>query len=198
MSAAILHDMPALQPPDPPLTDGIVALRGLRSEDATQLVDALRDPDIVRWTRVPADYSHTDFQAYIDVVEQHLAGGESLSLLIVDASDHDRVLGSCGLHEIASGRPDIGYWVARDARGRGVAPRAARLMREYAATALGLQRIEVLVHPDNSASQRAAEKAGFHRTGEYRPSPRRDPQERSDDLVVFAWPDDAGAGGGAG
>jgi RimJ/RimL family protein N-acetyltransferase len=190
--------MPPLQPPDPPLTDGVVALRAHRPEDADQLVAALRDPDIVRWTRVPADYSYADFHDYLSAVEEHLAQGESLSLLVVDADDHDRVLGSCGLHGLTSGRPDIGYWVARDARGRGVAPRAARLLRDHAVEVLGLPRVEVLVHPDNTASQRAAEKAGFHRTGEYRPSPRRDPDERSDDLVVFAWPDDGGAGAGAG
>jgi RimJ/RimL family protein N-acetyltransferase len=190
--------VPPLKPPDPPLTDGVVALRGYRPEDADQLVAILRDPDIVRWTRVPADYSHADFEAYLGVVADHLDAGEALSLLVVDADDHDRVLGSCGLHELASGRPDIGYWVAKEARGRGVAPRATRLLRDYAAQTLGLPHIEVLVHPDNASSQRAAEKAGFHRTGEYRPSPRRGPSERGDDLVVFGWPDDTGAGAGAG
>ena len=118
-------------------------------------------------------------------------------MAVVDAADHDRVLGSCGLHELASGRADIGYWVARDARGRGIAPRAARLLRDYAIEVLGLPRVEVLVHPENTASQRAAQKAGFHRTGEYRPSPRNDDPGRAD-LVVFAWPDDGGAGAGAG
>lgn len=190
--------MPAVQLPDPPLTDGVVALRPHRPEDADQLVGILRDPDIVRWTRVPADYTRADFEAYLGAVAEHLRDGEALSLLVVDAEDDTRILGSCGLHELASGRPDIGYWVARDARGRGVAPRAARLLRDYGIDVLGLPRIEVLVHPDNTASQRAAEKAGFHRTGEYRPSPRRDAAERSADLVVFAYPDDAGAGGGAG
>jgi RimJ/RimL family protein N-acetyltransferase len=189
--------MPALEPPDPPLTDGVVALRGMRPEDADQVVAALRDPDIVRWTRVPEDYTHADYEDYMALSAEQRAAGEALSLLVVDAADHGRVLGSCGLHEIGSGRPDIGYWVARDARGRGVAPRAARLMRDHAIDGLGLGRVEVLVHPENEPSQRAAEKAGFHRTGEYRPSPRNDGPGRPA-LVVFAWPDDGGAGGGAG
>ena len=190
--------MPAVEPPDPPLSDGVVALRGYRPEDADELVSHLDDPDIVRWTRVPADYSHRDFEDFTRLREQQMRDGEALSLLIVDAQDRTVVLGSCGLHGIDTPRPDIGYWVARGARGRGVAPRAARLLREHAVTALGLPRVEVLVHPDNTSSQRAAEKAGFHRTGEYRRSPRRDPEEHSDDLVVFAWPEDAGAGAGAG
>jgi RimJ/RimL family protein N-acetyltransferase len=190
--------MPPLQAPDPPLTDGVVALRGWRPEDADQCVRALDDPDIVRWTRVPADYTHDDYAAFLEHSAAQRASGQGLSLLVVDAADHDRVLGSAGLHELPSGRPDIGYWVARDARGRGVAARAARLLRDWAVDVLGAQRVEVLVHPDNTASQRVAVKAGFHRTGEYRPSPRRDPREDPADLVVFAWPEDGGAGAGAG
>ena len=190
--------MPALEPPDPPLTDGVVALRGLRADDADQLVAALDDPDIVQWTRVPPDYSHADFEAFLAGNAASAAAGEGLSLVVVDAGDHGRVLGSAGLHELGSGRPDIGYWVARGSRGQGVAPRAAVLLREWAVRTLGLECVEVLVDPDNAPSQRVAIKAGFHRTGEYRPSPRRDPADARPDLVVFAWPDDGGAGGGAG
>ncbi len=190
--------MPPLQPPDPPLTDGVVALRGWRADDADRCVTALDDPDIVRWTRVPAGYTHEDYAAFLERSSAERAAGEALSLLVVDAEDHDRILGSAGLHQLTSGRPDIGYWVARDARGRGVAPRAARLLRDWAVEVLGLRRVEVLVHPENTSSQRVALKAGFHRTGEYRPSPRRDPAEDPPDLVVFAWPDDGGAGAGAG
>jgi RimJ/RimL family protein N-acetyltransferase len=180
--------MRALEPPHPPLTDGVVALRGLRPTDADQVVAALRDPDIVRWTRVPADYTHDDFEAYLRHSAETAAAGTSLSLLIVDADDHGRVLGSCGLHELGSARPDIGYWVARGSRGQGVAPRAATLMREHAAATLGLSLIEVLVHPDNVPSQRVAEKAGFVRTGERRPSPRRDEHEPQPELLVFQFP----------
>ena len=190
--------MPPLQAPDPPLTDGVVALRGWRPEDAGQCVAALDDPDIVRWTRVPAGYTHEDYVAFLERSAAQRAAGEGLSLLVVDAADHERILGSAGLHELTSGRPDIGYWVARDARGGGVAARAARLLRDWAVDALGVRRVEVLVHPDNTASQRVAVKAGFHRTGEYRPSPRRAPEEGPPDLVVFAWPEDGGAGAGAG
>jgi RimJ/RimL family protein N-acetyltransferase len=198
MRAAILHDMPSLSPPDPPLTDGVVALRHYGAGDADQLVRALDDPDIVRWTRVPAGYTHADFEAFLERNAASAAAGAGVSLAVVDAGDHEHLLGSAGLHELATGRPDIGYWVARGARGRGVAPRAARLLREWAVSALDVPRIEVLVHPDNAPSQRVAVKAGFHRTGEYRPSPRRDPADHPPDLVVFAWPEDAGAGAGAG
>ena len=54
------------------------------------------------------------------------------------------------------------------------------------------------MHPENAPSQRVAAKAGFHRTGEYRPSPRVNRAGDPPELVVFAWPEDGGAGAGAG
>lgn len=190
--------MPSVEPPDPPLTDGVVALRGYRPEDADQCVTLLDDPDIVRWTRVPAGYTHADYAEFVAANADAARRGAGLSLLVVDAADHSLVLGSAGLHQLDSDRPDIGYWVGRGHRGKGIAPRAAALLREWATGHLGLRRVEVLVHPDNDPSQRVAVKAGFHRTGEYRPSPRREPGQEGDDLVVFAYPEDAGAGAGAG
>jgi RimJ/RimL family protein N-acetyltransferase len=180
--------MAPLDLPDPHLSDGVVALRVARPGDAEQIVAALRDPDIVRWTRVPPDYTDADFAAYLERSARQRAAGTSLSMLIVDAADHATVVGSCGLHEVGSERPDIGYWVARGFRGQGVAPRALGLVRDHALGAVGLPRVHVLVHADNAPSQRVAEKAGFMRTGVVRVSPRRGPGEPRPELVEFGYP----------
>ena len=50
------------------------------------------------------------------------------------------------------GTGEIGYWVAREARGRGVATRAVRLVREWAASELGLTTLELVIHEDNAPS----------------------------------------------
>ncbi len=173
--------MPPLAPPDPPLTDGELTLRWRRPEDAAALMAVLRDPEITRWTRVPAGYDAADFEASLIRTAAERADGDGLQLLVVDG--RDAIVGSVHLHEIGSGTPDIGYWVAAGARGRGVAPRAVRLLRDWAHATLGLRRLEIHVHPDNTASLRAARKAGFAPTGELRPS-RRDTAQR---LAVLAW-----------
>ncbi len=172
--------MPALLPPDPPPTDGVITLRPYRDEDADDVVAALQDAEIVRWTRVPADYSHAAFRAFRELAAANAARGEGLSLAVAGADD--RVVGSVGIHSMDSGRPDLGYWIARHARGRGLAPRAARLMAGWALTGLGLDAIEILVHRDNAPSLRVAAKAGFTRTGELRACPRAEGQVP---LVVF-------------
>lgn len=184
--------MPPLPLPDPPLTDGELTLRWRRPDDEAALIAILRDPVITRWTRVPEDYGAGDFAAFLTRTAAEREDGDGLALLVVDADD--RIVGSVALHEVGATAPDIGYWVAADARGRRIGARAVRLLRDWAHAKLGLQRLEIHVHPDNAASLRTAEQAGFARTGEYRPS-RRDTSEQ---LAVLAWPDDASAGGGAG
>jgi len=62
-------------------------------------------------------------------------------------------------------RGQLGYLVGAHARGRGVAPRAIRLVSAWGFRKLGLERIEILVHPENGPCQRAAEKAWFTREG---------------------------------
>jgi RimJ/RimL family protein N-acetyltransferase len=77
--------------------------------------------------------------------------------------DTDELLGAIDvrLGEIGS----IGYWVGPWARNRGVATRALRLLGAWAIRDGGVRRLELITHPDNLASQRVAEKAGFVREG---------------------------------
>jgi ribosomal-protein-alanine N-acetyltransferase len=62
-------------------------------------------------------------------------------------------------------RAELGYWMARDHRGRGVATAGARAMVRYAFGDLGLRRIEATSSPHNLASHCVLEKAGFQREG---------------------------------
>ncbi len=61
------------------------------------------------------------------------------------------------------GNVQFGYWVKREARGRGVATRALRLLSRWAVAELGAARLQLVTEPENDASQRVAEKAGFRR-----------------------------------
>jgi RimJ/RimL family protein N-acetyltransferase len=80
---------------------------------------------------------------------------------------------------------EIGYWVAAEARGRGIATRGVRLLADWCRDELGLTRIEVLPHKDNLPSRRVAEKAGFTDTGELVGSPRGGVEKPI--YAVYAW-----------
>ncbi len=72
------------------------------------------------------------------------------------------LLGGVGLGGIvpAHRSANLGYWVSDDARGGGVAVAAAHLAATWAFAHLGLQRIEILIQPENTASLRVAVKLG--------------------------------------
>ena len=126
------------------------------------LVTACQDPEIPRWTLVPAPYTDEHGREFVG---RHVRGeADEVGFAIVDASN-DELLGAIGLGRPREGTGGIGYWVAAGARGRGVATRAVRLLCRWAFDELGLARIEIQAEPENEASWRTAERAGFTREG---------------------------------
>ena len=73
------------------------------------------------------------------------------------------LLGFCGLglHPLVAGDVEIGWRLASRVWGRGYATEAATAVRELASGTYGLRRIVAVVHPDNVASLRVAEKIGL-------------------------------------
>jgi RimJ/RimL family protein N-acetyltransferase len=161
-----------LRHPDPPLSDGVITLRAKTAKDADALTAACQDPEIPRWTRVPVPYRRADALSWIAGSELELDAGVSIDWLAVD--EEDRLLASIAVMQIdrAAGTGEIGYWVAAEARGRGVATRAVRLVRDWAASELGLTTLELVIHEDNGPSHAVARAAGFTPTGEHREPPR--------------------------
>jgi [ribosomal protein S5]-alanine N-acetyltransferase len=79
-----------------------------------------------------------------------------------------RVVGRVTLNDIVRGplqSCSLGYWLARDATGRGLATAAVRDMQRVAFDELGLHRIQAGTLVDNVRSQRVLERTGFTRFG---------------------------------
>ena len=55
----------------------------------------------------------------------------------------------------------IGYWIDQRYSGRGYTTRAVVALTDYAFSVLKLHRIEINLRPENIASQKVAEKAGY-------------------------------------
>lgn len=60
---------------------------------------------------------------------------------------------------------ELGYWLGKPFRGRGIITEAARAMTAYGFETLGLIRIYAYVKAHNRASARVLEKAGYQREG---------------------------------
>jgi RimJ/RimL family protein N-acetyltransferase len=135
------------------LEDEAIALRPLSEEDVPALVAACQDPEIPRWTSVPSPYTEEDARAFL---------GDSDGVSAIVDPRTEELLGTIGWRWV-DGNVQLGYWVKREARGRGVATHALRLLSRWAFAELGAARIQLLTEPENRASQRVAEKAGFRR-----------------------------------
>jgi RimJ/RimL family protein N-acetyltransferase len=148
--------------PGEPLIDGPTALRPWRDSDQTALVTACRDPEIARWTRVPIDYGPSDAKAYLLQRWDMLSAGVAAPFAIV-ASPDGELLGSVSLLRIACEhrRAEVGYWLAREARGRGHATRAVALICDWAFGTLEIERIDLLAAVENLPSQSVAKRTGF-------------------------------------
>jgi RimJ/RimL family protein N-acetyltransferase len=159
--------VPALAFPDPPLTDGVVALRPWRDEDAAGKVAWARDADIVRFTGVSANYSAEAALAWAAGTEAERRAGRTVALAVVDAVS-GAVLGSCDLRRPDAEDPalgEIGYLLAPAARGRGAMSRALALLVGWGFETLGLERVQALVHPENPRSAAVLERVGFRHEG---------------------------------
>jgi RimJ/RimL family protein N-acetyltransferase len=87
-------------------------------------------------------------------------------MTIRDAAD-DAFAGSIGLFWTGPGAEEllVGYDLARPYRGKGFATRATVLVARWAFAAVGVPRLVSGTAPENVASQRVLERAGFQREG---------------------------------
>jgi len=146
-----------------------VALRGLEESDISALIIACRDPEIPRYTRVPSPYSPTQARDFIRGAEADRISGAAMHAAITETPSSDLV-GMISVHAIdrSNLRAEIGYWLAAEVRGRGLAARAVRLLSDLAFETLDLERVTIFAEPENVASRRVAEAAGFFPEGELR------------------------------
>ncbi len=151
--------------PAEPLVDGPTALRPWRDSDDAAIAAACRDPEIVRWTNVPPNYTDRDARLFLLERWDAMHSGARAPFAIVAAGALDRLLGSVSLMRFdwRHARGEVGYWLAPGARGEGHATRAVGLIACWGMTALGLQRIDLVADVDNAPSQQVALRAGFTR-----------------------------------
>jgi len=159
--------MAAIPLPDPPRSDGVVTLRPWEPDDAPVLAAAWEMPDLQRWAAVPALRGEDEARRWIEGTPNLRGGGRSLDLLVTDAHDH-RPLGEVGLRGFGRGGgrdAELGWWVLEEERGRGVAARAVDLLATWAlGSPMHLDELVAVVDPENVASVRVAERAGFRRS----------------------------------
>jgi ribosomal-protein-alanine N-acetyltransferase len=137
----------------------VVILRLPDERDLTAIERGLRDPGVIR----AFGGSGLAASDVLELNRNRWADGDAATFAICDTSDH--CLGHVFVNLGPSRRATVGYWLLPEARGRGLATRAVRLVSQWALRTLDVVRLGLLAEPSNERSQGVAERAGFSREG---------------------------------
>ena len=99
--------------------------------------------------------------AITDLLSRSWDDGSIACFTAIDRATGQR-LGRCGVH-FEQVNAQVGYIFRREAWGQGYASETARAICDWAMTLPTVWRLEAGCHPDNLASARVLEKAGFTR-----------------------------------
>lgn len=161
--------MAGIPAPDPALSDGRVSVRAPVDGDVPAITGACQDPEIQRFTMVPSPYTADDARFFVAMSRDGFRDGSQAAMVVVDAQT-EALLGACGIVRYSARDlvAEVGYWVAREARGRGVATAATRLVCRWAFGELGAERIHLEAAVENEASNAVARAVGFTAEGTLR------------------------------
>ncbi|MBF4994362.1 GNAT family N-acetyltransferase [Arthrobacter gandavensis] len=135
--------------------------REMTPEDLDLMAGLLGDQEVMAY--YPAPKTRDEAAAWIAWNEANYAR-HGYGLWIVETHDGE-FLGDCGLTwQRINGEKtelEVGYHIRCDRQGRGYATEAAAACRDFARETLLEPRLVAIIHPENAASRRVAEKLGM-------------------------------------
>jgi RimJ/RimL family protein N-acetyltransferase len=142
----------------PHLPAGPYALRPWAVEDAPWYV-AARDGVVFALTTERPELTVEEAAARMQAA---IADPAAAGFAIADGEG--RLVGNVGVL-VERADAELSYWVAPAGRGGGAATAALEAAATWASALPGITRLRLVIHPDNPASRRVAEKAGFVAAG---------------------------------
>lgn len=187
------------------LTTERLVLRSFEPSDAPAVHAACQEPDIPRWTSVPSPYGVEDAEQFVGtVVPEGWRDDTTYNFAVASRADGSLV-GAMGLVRLArlhtpERQAELGYWTAKEHRGRGYTVEAARAVLRWAFRDLGVERLEWHAEAGNEGSRAVARKLGFHMEGTLRAQLVREGIRRDvwiGSLLPSDLPGESGASGSA-
>nr|WP_285860742.1 MULTISPECIES: GNAT family protein [Paenibacillus] len=158
----------------------------MEQADAADLFCYWSDPVVVKYMNVPVFTSVEETSEMIDFLNG-LSETEDTMRWGIELVQEQRLIGSCGFNtwELSGAyRGEIGYDIGRAYWRQGYMTEAFRLMLNYGFMTMGLNRIEALVDPRNSASRSILQSFTFHEEGLLREYQRT--EEGFVDLLIYS------------
>lgn len=136
-------------------------MRPMTNDDFAELLAIFGDTEVMRF--YPAPFGERQMRDWLDWNQRSYKNhGYGLWSLLLRATGE--LIGDCGLvnQEVDGVQEiEIGYHIRRDLWGRGLATEAALACRDYGFDILDRRCLISLIHPQNTASRRVAEKVGM-------------------------------------
>jgi len=136
-------------------------LRPFRGPDLDLLAQLMRNRDFMRFSL--GVYTREQATAFLEKILCWNEAGLP-SQFAVNFRENDELIGYCGFfHQVVDGENEIeiGYRLHPEYWNRGLATEGAKAVRDHAFDDLKLDRVISLIHRDNAASRRVAEKIGM-------------------------------------
>jgi RimJ/RimL family protein N-acetyltransferase len=149
----------------PTLQYGLITLRKPEERDIIPLFEGVQDPLIPKYTRIPANYQMANAEHY---VHERSPNGFTMQTEIQLVLEYDeKFAGALSFHTLVldEAKAEIGYWLTADARGKGIATAATKLLTGYGFETIGFHRIEALVVESNKPSLKVLANAGYEQEG---------------------------------
>ena len=106
------------------------------------------------------------FYSMVRALHREARAGRSYSFMVWSGNNLVGQITMGGVIYGALRGAHIGYWIDRNYAGRGFTTDAVNTLTQFAFDGLGLHRIEINIRPENAASIRVAEKAGYQFEGD--------------------------------
>jgi ribosomal-protein-alanine N-acetyltransferase len=149
------------------LHDGEITLQPLRLRDRRAWLDlrARNRSWLTPWEATsPLIEEQKSLPTYVEMVNFHKREGKAGRSYSFAIWFHRELVGQITLGGVSYGAfrgAHIGYWIDEGHANKGLITRAVREVTRFALDDLRLHRIEIALRPENGASKRVAEKAGY-------------------------------------
>ncbi|MFD9796659.1 GNAT family N-acetyltransferase [Streptomyces sp. NPDC059070] len=154
-------------------------LRPVGPQDADAAYAACQDPEIQRWTTVPSPYLRAHAEAFTatygpngwrDDSDYTFAVRLRETSLTTGTAAEGALVAMVSVTRRGDGVAELGFWAAKEHRGRGLMTEASVAAARWAFAAVGVERLEWRAEVGNAASRAVAEKVGFTMEGTLRAS----------------------------
>ena len=153
----------------PTLTYGTLTLRPSRESDIESIYQACQDPLISHFTTVPANYTLEHAQSFVRQLDPEGLQSKREIRFIIE-SNQGATPGLAGVISFHSPNfnnkvAEIGYWIAKEHRGKSIGTTAVKLLTNFGFETMGWNRIEAMIDHDNEASKKVVTRAGYEHEG---------------------------------